>query len=50
MGMGLPISRTIIEAHGGELWAARNEPRGAIFQFRLPARGEEASPTPQIHP
>jgi PAS domain S-box-containing protein len=48
MGMGLPISRAIIEAHGGELWAAPNEPRGAIFQFRLPAKGEEALSTKQI--
>src|SRR5262249_52874780 len=41
MGMGLAVSRTIIEAHGGRLWAMPNTPQGAIFQFRLPARGEE---------
>ena len=36
-GMGLSISRSIIEAHGGRLWAEANEPRGTIFQFTLPA-------------
>src|SRR5258708_7470074 len=35
-GMGLPICRSIIDAHGGRLWAEANEPRGAIFQFTLP--------------
>jgi signal transduction histidine kinase len=36
IGMGLPISRSIIEAHGGRLWATKNEPHGAVFQFVLP--------------
>ena len=36
MGMGLPISRTIIEAHGGRLWAEPNLPSGAVFSFTLP--------------
>jgi signal transduction histidine kinase len=35
-GMGLSISRRIIEAHGGRIWATANEPRGAVFQFTLP--------------
>jgi C4-dicarboxylate-specific signal transduction histidine kinase len=37
MGMGLSICRSIIDAHGGRLWAEANEPRGVIFQFTLPA-------------
>jgi len=38
LGMGLSICRSIIEAHGGQLWVTANTPRGAIFQFTLPAR------------
>jgi signal transduction histidine kinase len=37
MGMGLPISRSIIEAHGGRLWAESTGTGGTIFQFTLPA-------------
>jgi PAS domain S-box-containing protein len=36
LGMGLLICRSIVNAHGGRLWAVSNEPRGAIFQFTLP--------------
>jgi signal transduction histidine kinase len=44
VGMGLLICRSIIEAHGGRLWASANIPRGATFQFTIPVRGE-AAPT-----
>jgi PAS domain S-box-containing protein len=36
VGMGLSICRSIIDAHGGRLWAEANEPHGAVFQFTLP--------------
>ena len=37
MGLGLPISRSIVEAHGGRLWASPAFPTGAVFQFTIPA-------------
>jgi C4-dicarboxylate-specific signal transduction histidine kinase len=43
LGLGLSICRSIIEAHGGQLWASTNMPRGAILQFTLPAQPDSAS-------
>jgi C4-dicarboxylate-specific signal transduction histidine kinase len=43
MGLGLSICRSIIEAHNGRLWASANLPRGASFQFALPAIANTAS-------
>jgi K+-sensing histidine kinase KdpD len=40
--MGLSICRSIIEAHGGRLWASPNSPRGSIFQFTVPTATGEA--------
>ena len=40
LGMGLSISRSIVRAHGGRLWAMTNVPKGALFQFTLPIGAE----------
>jgi C4-dicarboxylate-specific signal transduction histidine kinase len=50
VGMGLSICRSIIDAHGGRLWAEANEPRGAVFQFTLPGGERElTNPLPAFH-
>jgi len=46
IGMGLAICRSIIEAHDGRLWAERNAPRGANFQFTLPSIDANANGAP----
>src|SRR5205823_10346666 len=43
VGMGLSICRSIIEAHQGRLWASAKVPRGAVFQFTVPASPDTGS-------
>jgi signal transduction histidine kinase len=43
LGLGLSICRSIIEAHGGRLWATANVPRGAVFHFTVPSSGSIGS-------
>ena len=43
-GMGLAISRSIVESHGGRMWAEANGPQGAIFYFTLPTQTTETLP------
>jgi signal transduction histidine kinase len=43
MGMGLSICRSIIEAHGGRLWASPNSPHGSVFQFTMPVTAKGIS-------
>jgi PAS domain S-box-containing protein len=47
VGMGLSISRSIIDAHGGRLWVDVNAPRGAVFQFILPTAESELTTSPR---
>lgn len=44
LGMGLAISRSIVEAHGGRIWASRNEKRGLTLHIEIPASPEHARP------
>ena len=50
MGMGLAICRSMVEAHGGKMWASANEPRGAVFQFTLPLERDEIVPAQHVRP
>jgi C4-dicarboxylate-specific signal transduction histidine kinase len=50
MGMGLAICRSMVEAHGGRMWASANEPRGAVFQFTLPLQRDESIPAQHLRP
>ncbi len=42
LGIGLSVCRAVIEAHRGRLWATANVPRGAVFQFTVPAHPDSA--------
>jgi signal transduction histidine kinase len=44
-GMGLSISKSIVEAHSGQIWATANEGRGATFRFALPTAPAETTPS-----
>ena len=45
MGMGLSICRSIVDAHGGRLWASPQTPQGAVFQFTVPTAAKKALST-----
>ncbi len=50
LGMGLAICRSIVEAHGGRLWAAAHEPHGTVFQFTLPSEPDLTAPAAPAGP
>jgi len=50
MGMGLAICKSIVEAHGGRLWAEMAEPTGAVFNFTLPLDQSVSKPTTKVEP
>jgi len=50
MGMGLAICRSMVEAHGGRMWASANESRGAVFRFTLPLEQAESVSAQQLQP
>jgi signal transduction histidine kinase len=43
LGLGLPLSRSVIEEHGGKLWVEPNEYHGVTFRFTLPVNGKTAA-------
>jgi two-component system sensor kinase FixL len=44
MGIGLSVSRNIVESHGGRLWTEANPDGGAVFRFTLPRAAAQAAP------
>jgi len=47
MGLGLSIARTLVEAHGGRIWAENGPGEGAVFQIELPAAGATSLSSPR---